>query len=42
MRYVFYAAAAVVVMLGWLNHTPDGKRIKRQMLDHPEESARLY
>lgn len=42
MRYVFYAAAAVVITLGWLNHSSDGKRIKRQMFDHPAESARLY
>lgn len=41
MRYVFYAVAAVVITLGWLNNTGDGKRIKRQMLDHPAAAAQL-
>jgi len=42
MRYVFYAAAAVAIAALWLNTSPQGSRLKRQMSDHPTETGSLY
>jgi hypothetical protein len=42
MRYVFYAAAAVAIAALWLNTSTQGSRLKRQMSDHPAETASLY
>ena len=42
MRYVLYAAIAVAAASVWLNSSHHGTRIKRQMNEHPAESAQLY
>lgn len=42
MRYVFYAAAALVVVALWFNTSSQGSRIKRQMTEHPADPAQLY
>ena len=42
MRYVLYAAAAVAVAALWLNTSPQGSRLKRQLNEHPAESQSLY
>ncbi len=42
MRYVLYAAAAVAIAALWLNTSHQGSRLKRQLSDHPAETAALY
>ncbi|HMZ02136.1 hypothetical protein [Accumulibacter sp.] len=42
MRHVFLALAALVAALTWANNSSDGKRIKRQMFEHPDQPTRLY
>ena len=42
MRYVFMAAAALAAVLVWLDRSSEGRQLRRQMMDHPEEPARLY
>lgn len=42
MRYVLYAAMALVAVSVWFNNSHHGNRIKRQMNEHPAESAQLY
>jgi hypothetical protein len=42
MRYVLYAAAAVAIAALWLNTSTQGSRLKRQMSNHPSETASLY
>jgi hypothetical protein len=42
MRHVLLALAALVAALAWANNSTEGKRIKRQMLEHPDQPARLY
>ena len=42
MRYVLYAAMALVAVSVWLNTSHNGNRIKRQLTEHPAEPASLY
>lgn len=42
MRYVFYALAALVASLMWLNHSQDGRRLKHRLMAHPDQPAQLY
>ena len=42
MRYVLYVAVAVAFAAVWLNSSHHGNRLKRQMSEHPAESAALY
>lgn len=42
MRYVFYAAAALVAVALWFNTSHHGSRIKRQMNEHPADPGQLY
>jgi hypothetical protein len=42
MRYVLLAVALLATSIVWLNTSVQGHRIKRQMMEHPEEPAKLY
>ena len=42
MRYVFYAAAALVAVTLWFNTSTQGSRIKRQLTEHPADPQQLY
>ncbi len=42
MRYVLYAAAALLAVTVWFNSSHQGSRIKRQMTEHPADPALLY
>lgn len=42
MRYVFYALAATLIGLTWLNNTSDGRKILRQMDAVGERNSQAY
>lgn len=42
MRYVFIAFVGLAVAFAWANNSTKGRQIKRHLLEHPAEPARLY
>lgn len=41
MRYVFMVVAALAAVLVWLDHSSEGRQIRRHIMHHPDEPARL-
>jgi hypothetical protein len=42
MRYVFLAFVGLAVAFALTNHSSKGRAIKRQLMEHPAEPAKLY
>ena len=42
MRYVFLAFVGLAVAFAVANNSTKGRQIKRQLMEHPAEPAKLY
>ncbi|WP_292974374.1 hypothetical protein [Novosphingobium sp.] len=42
MRYVFLAFAGLAIAIALANYSPKGRALKRQLMEHRAEPAKLY